>query len=539
MKHTLEELNLKPEEIAQIGYIQRKPEGKNSEAIETIALDTDAIREQHPKGSFVKLSDTEKPLNSFESIMNERKEIEELETTDKIPGIVRLQTNERGIHTETIGAVVVRGNNVEGINSLSLTEIEGAEWDKTNNKDEISNLAIAVKVANILSNLEKHGKIHRDIKPANIMVTPRGEVTLVDIGTIKKLNAGGYIEEKDIAITPMYGAPEKNNQMIAIENVAMDIYSVTASLAHVLGIEITGYWGEIKENIANSELSEKTKLVLTKGMEEQPQKRIRNFETLSQALALCKDSNITLEQLEKFFEKENEKQQEIDEKIETYTRIRSNLVFKREQRTNNLRTVLREAVNKTPDGRLLEFLETDPRGYERQLGTLQETPEGEHNKVDINTQIINVRTPDAEIVIADLKNLAPYIDKYVKPEEHTREELVRLAYKDIDDIIKIMYEARFNKPITTADWSFRDTKEALEIQIIRDRQYELKNPLVFIKETIKLIDKQILKDINKNSEQKNLEFIRKRAVLEYLARCMYGARYEYAKIAEEQKLIKT
>jgi serine/threonine protein kinase len=73
--------------------------------------------------------------------------------------------------------------------------------------------------------------IHRDLKPANILVTPQGEVRLLDFGIAKLLEAeGNAIEETELtrqagrSLTPRYASPE---QLMGLPlTTACDVYSL-------------------------------------------------------------------------------------------------------------------------------------------------------------------------------------------------------------------------------------------------------------------------------------------------------------------------
>ena len=51
-------------------------------------------------------------------------------------------------------------------------------------------LDVAVQVADAIEEAHSHGIIHRDLKPQNIMITPRGQVKVLDFGLAKMLHVG-------------------------------------------------------------------------------------------------------------------------------------------------------------------------------------------------------------------------------------------------------------------------------------------------------------------------------------------------------------
>jgi serine/threonine-protein kinase len=97
--------------------------------------------------------------------------------------------------------------------------------------DEAEALTLGVLLADALEAAHAQGVVHRDIKPGNIMVTPRGEVKVLDFGLAKLLGpaaAGAATEEitrsSRIAGTLSYMAPE---QLVAAEiDPRTDVYAL-------------------------------------------------------------------------------------------------------------------------------------------------------------------------------------------------------------------------------------------------------------------------------------------------------------------------
>src|SRR6266581_1283290 len=111
-------------------------------------------------------------------------------------------------------------NEIEGVNFIAMQFVEGKNVRELVNGrplDLRSALSITIQVADALAAAHARGIIHRDIKAGNVMVTPHGQVKILDFGLAKLLDgeAPGGIHHTDLTEvgipygTETYAAPEQ------------------------------------------------------------------------------------------------------------------------------------------------------------------------------------------------------------------------------------------------------------------------------------------------------------------------------------------
>jgi len=92
---------------------------------------------------------------------------------------------------------------------------------------------VARQVASGLQAAEKRKIVHRDIKPDNIILTPRGDIRVTDLGLAKRLADVTSASQSGWGCgTPYYMAPEQARNSSKVD-IRADIYALGATLYHL------------------------------------------------------------------------------------------------------------------------------------------------------------------------------------------------------------------------------------------------------------------------------------------------------------------
>jgi serine/threonine protein kinase/tetratricopeptide (TPR) repeat protein len=140
-------------------------------------------------------------------------------------------------------------NDIEGVHFIAMQFVEGKNVRELVNGrplDLRSALSITIQVADALDAAHARGIIHRDIKAGNVMVTPSGQVKILDFGLAKLMDAEGFgpggIHHTDLTEvgipygTATYAAPEQSRGERV--DARADIFSTGVLLYELL----TGTW---------------------------------------------------------------------------------------------------------------------------------------------------------------------------------------------------------------------------------------------------------------------------------------------------------
>jgi Tfp pilus assembly protein PilF len=130
--------------------------------------------------------------------------------------------------------------------------------------------------------------ILRDLKPGNIMVTPKGEVKLIDFGIARLWKPGQKSNTENLG-TMTYASPEHLGQT-GQTDARSDIYSLGATMYHLLTYEEpvpldTPLPGSMRRR--NSQVSQAVEDIVIKAMQLDPNRRFQTAAAMQNALQSC------------------------------------------------------------------------------------------------------------------------------------------------------------------------------------------------------------------------------------------------------------
>ena len=116
-------------------------------------------------------------------------------------------------------------------------------------------LWIVRQVARALGALHDAGWLHADVKPANIHVSPRGHVTLIDLGLARAVGGAECGRHRPLTGTLQYAAPEMISTAMPID-ARCDVYSLGVVLYELITGQLP-FAGEDPAQLALAHLQQK------------------------------------------------------------------------------------------------------------------------------------------------------------------------------------------------------------------------------------------------------------------------------------------
>lgn len=159
-------------------------------------------------------------------------------------GLARRMTRERDILASLEHPLIARlydaGVTPQGRPWLAMERVHGEPIDAYCRDGRLgvrARLALFLQVADAVAYAHARLVVHRDLKPANILVTPQGEVRLLDFGVASLLGdatapPGPFTQTLARAATPGYASPEQLGGRAV--TVATDVYSLGVVLYELL-----------------------------------------------------------------------------------------------------------------------------------------------------------------------------------------------------------------------------------------------------------------------------------------------------------------
>lgn len=166
---------------------------------------------------------------------------------------------------------------IQGENLRTILRVDGAQ-----DQDTVVNWAI--KICDVLTYLHKHNIIYRDMKPSNIMLTPEGDIKLIDFGIAREFNANAN-EDTTALGTEGYAAPEQyqghgqSDKRTDVFGLGVTIFQLLTDINPVTYTENT-----FSIRLCNQSLSSGLDKIILKCTNKSKEKRYQSAEELKKAL---------------------------------------------------------------------------------------------------------------------------------------------------------------------------------------------------------------------------------------------------------------
>jgi serine/threonine-protein kinase len=123
---------------------------------------------------------------------------------------------------------------------LAFEYVEGRtvrQWIEDQKRIDVDQaLDWSIQTATALAHADRRGVVHRDIKPSNLIVTPSGQVKLVDLGLARRYEMQGQVDLTQSGVTLGtfdYISPEQARDPRNVD-IRSDLYSLGCTMFHML-----------------------------------------------------------------------------------------------------------------------------------------------------------------------------------------------------------------------------------------------------------------------------------------------------------------
>jgi len=209
------------------------------------------------------------------------------ETADRFARECRILAT---LETPNIARLYDAGVDTTGAPYIAMEYVQGeplGAWCDARELGTAARIALFIEVLDAVSHAHRHGILHRDLKPSNILVTQQGDVSLLDFGVARLLQAdadgSSLTHAWGRALTPGYASPE----LLRGEPVDLrsDIYSLGVVLHELLtGVRPGRQPSEATDRSQSRALTGALRDVVTKALAQDPAGRYADAASFAEAL---------------------------------------------------------------------------------------------------------------------------------------------------------------------------------------------------------------------------------------------------------------